>query len=236
MRLLAIPCINRPDLLERCLASIDIVPDRVLVIDNSPDGLDFRVPDHLADVLYHETPPANLGFGGSVNHAIRTHAHLDWWAIANADTEFAPGDLARLAAEMDKGGPRWVGLTDWRVFGLSFEAVQAAGLWDENLHPAYDDDCDYERRCDLAGVTRYFIDGGTTHVGSAAIRSDPRYRERNTRSHAANRAYYVAKWGGLPRGGERFTTPFDAAASVAAWTLDLRRLRDNAWDRDDRDG
>jgi GT2 family glycosyltransferase len=228
--LLAVPCINRPDLLERCLASIDVVPDRVLVIDNSPDGLDFRIPDHLADVTYVDAPPANLGFGGSVNHAIRTHASAPWWCIANADVEFGPGDLARLAAEMT--GARWVGITDWRVFGLTFEAVERVGLWDENLHPAYDDDCDYERRCDLGGVSRHFIPGTTSHVGSAAIRSDERYARANARSHASNRAYYVAKWGGQPRGGERYTTPFGQAASLAAWSLDIRRLRDNAWDRD----
>jgi GT2 family glycosyltransferase len=228
--LLAIPVINRPDLLERCLASIDVVPDRVLVIDNSPDGLDFRIPDHLADVTYVDAPPANLGFGRSVNHAIKTHAHAPWWCIANADVEFGPGDLARLAGEMT--GPRWVGITDWRVFGLTFEAVQLAGLWDENFHPAYDDDCDYERRCDLAGVPHHYIAGATLHHGSAAIRSDARYAYRNTATHASNRAYFIAKWGGPPRGGERYTTPFDSGASVAAWSLDLRRLRANDWNRD----
>lgn len=231
--LLAIPCINRPDLLERCLASIDVPIGRLLVIDNSPDGLDFRVPDHLRDVLYHETPPANLGVAGSWNHAIKTHAHLDWWAFANADTELAPGDLARLAAEMSEPGPRWVGMNgDWRLMGLNAEAVARAGLYDENLHPCYDEDADYEWRCTLAGVPWYFIEGGATHVGSAAIRSDERYARANGRTHAANDAYYLLKWGGMPRRGERFTTPFDSGASVREWTLDVRRLRDNAWDRD----
>lgn len=231
--LLAVPVINRPDLLERLLDSIDLVPDRVLVIDNSPDGLDFDVPDRLARVLYHEAPPANLGVAASWNHAIRTHARLPWWCIANADTELAPGDLARLAAEMDRGGPRWVGMNgDWRVFGLSAEAVEAAGWFDENYFPCYVEDVDYERRCDLAGVQRYFIEGGATHVGSAAYRSDERYARANGRSYPANVAYHVAKWGGGPRGGERFTTPFDSGAPLASWTLDLRRLRDLAWDRD----
>jgi GT2 family glycosyltransferase len=229
--LLAIPCINRPDLLERCLASIDVVPDRVLIIDNSPDGLDFRIPERLTDVTYVDAPPANLGFGGSVNHAIRTHARVPWWCIANADVEFGPGDLARLAAEMT--GARWVGITDWRVFGLTFEAVSTVGLWDENFFPAYDDDCDYERRCDLGGVSSYYIDGTTLHHGSAAIRSDARYAFRNSATHASNRAYFRSKWGGDPRGGERFTTPFDSGASVAAWSLDIGRLRSNDWDRDD---
>lgn len=235
--LLSIPCINRPDLLERCLASIDLIPDRLHIIDNSPDGLDFRIPDRLRDVAYVEAPPSNLGVAASWNHAIKTHAHLDWWAIANADTEFAPGDLERLAAEMAQPGPRWVGMNgDWRVFGLSAETVERVGWFDESFVPVYLEDCDYERRCTLVGIPWYFIEGGATHVGSAAYRSDPAYAAANRRTYPDNLAYYVAKWGGPPRGGERFTTPFDAAASVAAWTLDLRRLRDNAWDRDDRDG
>jgi GT2 family glycosyltransferase len=231
--LLAIPVINRPDLLTRCLASIDTVPDRVLVIDNSPDGLDFTVPAQLEPVLYIEAPASNLGVAGSWNHAIKTHPQAPWWGIANADTEFAPGDLDALASEMERGGPRWVGVNgDWRVFGLSFEAVQMAGLFDENHHPIYLEDCDYERRCDLVGVPRYFIDGGSTHVGSAAYRSDERYARANARTYPENVAYYRAKWGGGPRGGERFATPFDSGSSVAAWSLDINRLRDLAWDRD----
>ena len=230
--LLAIPVINRADLLERCLASVDVIPERLLIIDNSPDGLDYAVPDRLADVLYHDAPPANLGFAGSVNHAITTHASAPWWCIANADVEFAPGDLARLAAEMDQPGPRWVGIGDWRVFGLSFEAVAAIGLMDGNLFPAYCEDCDYERRCELGGIPHYTLDGATTHVGSAAIRSDARYALANARSHASNLDYYARKWGGTPRGGERYTTPFDSGAPLSAWSLDIRRLRANDWDRE----
>lgn len=229
MTVLAVPCINRPDLLERMLRSIDLDLERVHLVDNSPDGLDLAVPDRLRDVLYHDAPPGNLGFGGSVNHHVRTHPHRSYWIVANADIELAPGDLGRLVGEMERGGPRWVGVNDWSLFGLTAEAVALAGLWDENFHPAYEDDCDYERRCDLAGVDRYFIHGGTTHVRSAAIRSDERLARANARSHAANRELYLRKWGGPPRGGERFTTPFDSGAPVSAWALDVRRLRDNAW-------
>lgn len=234
--LLSIPVINRPDLLARCIASIDAPIGRLVVIDNSPTGgyasvVDQNVPDRVADWFVCE-PPANLGVAASWNLAIRTHPDLPWWAFANADTEFGPGDLARLAEEMAKPGPRWVGVNgDWRLMGLSREAVEAIGLFDENHHPCYFEDADYERRCDLGGVTRYFIDGGSTHVGSAAITSDARYARANARTYPANLAYFVAKWGGGHRGGERFTTPFDSGASLASWTLDIRRLRDNDWDR-----
>ena len=36
--LLAIPILNRPDLLEACVASIDADVGRLLIIDNSPTG------------------------------------------------------------------------------------------------------------------------------------------------------------------------------------------------------
>lgn len=233
--ILSIPVINRPDLLARCIASIDAPVGRLVVIDNSPTGgyaavVEAHVPDCVNDWFVCE-PPSNLGVAASWNLAIRTAPAEPWWCIANADTEFGPGDLARLAVEMERGGARWVGCNgDWRVMGISREVVERVGFFDENYHPIYGEDVDYERRCDLDGIPRYFIQGTSTHAGSAAIRSDERYARANRRTHPANHAYHVAKWGGTFRGGERFTTPFDSGAPLSHWTLDLRRLRDNAWD------
>lgn len=227
MPVIGVPVINRPDLLAAFLDSID-QPWPVVVIDNSAG-------DEIAEVCADRDvtlvcPPSNLGVAASWNLVIRTHPDEPWWCIANADTVLGPGDLARLAAEMAQGGPRWVGMNgDWRVFGLSAEAVDLAGLFDENYHPIYCEDADYERRCSLAGVPWYFIDGGATHAGSAAIRSDPHYAARNAQTHPANLAYYVAKWGGGHRGGEVFASPFDRGGPVREWTLDVSRLRQNRW-------
>lgn len=230
---LSIPCISRPDLLARCIASIDFPVGRLVVIDNSPTGgyaevVDRAVPGCVND--WHVTvPPANLGVAASWNLAIRTAPDAAWWCIANADTEFAPGDLARLAAEMEKGGARWVGMNgDWRVFGITPEVIERVGWFDENYHPVYCEDADYERRCSLLGIPWYTIPGGATHVGSATI-ADPRYGSQNARTYPANVAYHRSKWGGGPR-REVFTTPFDLGGSVADWRLDIRRLRDNTWE------
>ncbi len=222
---LAIPFLTGQDDLRRCIRSIDAEVD-LLVIDNSDDGvMDIDLPGWFLPM------PTNIGVAASWNLAIKSHPHEPFWLFANHDTVFASGDLDRLIAEMQKPGPRWVGMNgDWRVMGLSAEAVEAVGWFDENYHPIYCEDADYERRCTLAGVPWYFIDGGATHVGSATIR-DPRYARANARTYPANVAYHRSKWGGPPR-GERFTTPFDSGASLAAWTLDVRRLRDLAWDRD----
>lgn len=226
MTVLVIPFLTGQDALRRCIDSIAPGID-VLVIDNSDGGvvdIDLRG--------WFLSMPHNLGVAASWNLGIKSYPHEPYWLFANHDTVLAPGDLDRLIAEMEKGGPRWVGMNgDWRVMGLTREAVETVGFFDENYHPIYCEDVDYERRCTLAGVPWYFIEGGATHVGSASIR-DPRYAKANQRTYPANVAYHVAKWGGPPRGGERFTTPFDSGASVREWTLDLSRLRDLSWDRD----
>lgn len=228
--LLAIPVLNRPDLLAECIASIDEPTDRLLIIDNSPEGTmgdvaEAALPACVRELFVTE-PPANLGFTASVNHAIKTHPRSPWWAIANADTRFAPGDLARLAEAMT--GPRWVGVVDWRVFGLTAEAVAAAGLWDENFFN-YCSDADYEWRCHLAGVEMLRLPGLTDHVGSVCFAGDDRYAHQNARSYPAERDYYRRKWGGDLRGGEAFTTPFAAGGHVGDWRLDVARFATVAW-------
>lgn len=221
--IVGVPVINRPELLVRFLRSID-VPATVVVIDNS-DGPEIAEACEPFDVTL-VMPPANLGVAASWNLIIRSFPAEPYWVIANADTELGPGDVWRLAAEMT--GARWVGMNgDWRVFGLTAAAVDRVGLFDENFHPIYCEDADYEYRCDLAGVERYFIDGLATHEGSAAIRSG--YGPDNARTYPANVAHYEAKWGGHLRGGERFTSPFDRGGHVGDWRLDLGRLRELTW-------
>ena len=224
---LAIPVIGRFDLLAQAIASIDVPVGRLVIVDNSPLGLGDAVeavcPPTVASVCVTR-PPANLGFPGSVNLVIKTHPEASWWCIANADVVFGPGDLANLARVMT--GARWVGVNDWRVFGLSFEAVARVGLWDENFWPCYCEDADYEYRCTLAGVEWGFIGGTTTHEGSVTIK-EARYAERNGHTYPANRAYYRAKWGGDLRGGETYTTPFDEGTPERG--LDISRVRAQAW-------
>jgi GT2 family glycosyltransferase len=225
--ILGIPVINRPDLLRVCLESID-TEVRLVVIDNSGTGeLGDLAAEIRPDALIVD-PPSNLGVAASWNFIIRSFPAEPYWLIANADAVFGPGDLERLA--IDTPDPRWVGVNgDWRVFGINAACIDRVGWFDENFHPIYCEDADYEYRCSLAGVPWSFIDGTTSHAGSAAYRSDPRYADANARTYPANRAYYEAKWGGALRGGERFTTPFDAGGSVADWRLDRARLASQSW-------
>jgi len=231
MTILAVPCINRPDLLIRLVESVD-EPVTVLVIDNSPDGSIGRAATGVypkaagaeVRVLWF---PHNLGVAASWNLAIKYAPRDAYWLIANGDTELAPGDLGRLMDEAERGGARWVGMNgDWRVFAITSCAIRLAGWFDENYHPIYCEDADYEHRCTLAGVEWYTIPGGATHAGSAAIASG--YGDDNARTYPANVAYHRLKWGGGPR-SERFDAPFDEDGPEDEWTLDIARLRDLGW-------
>lgn len=226
---LAIPGLNRPDLLTRCLASIDVEVCRLLVIDNSRDGSIGDAAEAFgAEII---DVGANLGVAASWNLAIKANPTAPWWAIANVDIEFAPGDLGMLVRHMARPEPAVGCLAAFGAFGINAECIERVGWFDENFAPIYCEDADYEYRCALMGVEIRHLPSATGHAegGSVTYRSDDRYARANARTYPANVAYYEAKWGGPLRGGERFTTPFDAGGSPADWTLHLRRLRDQQW-------
>lgn len=225
--ILAIPVVSRPDLLAECIRSIDI-ECRLVVIDNSGTGeLGDVAADLRPDAVIAE-PIANLGYTASVNAVIRAYPHEPYWVVSNADVVFHPGDLQRLLDE--PGG--WVGVVDWRVFKLAGSTVDAIGLWDEAGFFNYCSDADYERRCDLAGIDRHFIDGATSHAGSVTIQ-EPRYGADNRRTYPEEVAYFQAKWGVPVRGTGGFATPFDEGGHLGEWRADLPRLRRISWNDPD---
>lgn len=224
---LAIPVLNRPDLLAKTVASIDHPVGTLLIIDNSPElGMgDVAEASMLAfQHLVVTEPPTNLGVAASWNLAIRSYPR-DWVCLANADVEFAPGALAALDEAMAEPGLRC--LVEFAAFGISPEVVDTVGWFDENFHPIYCEDSDYRYRCALAGVPIEDIPNGSTHVGSVSYRGNPHHAD-NARTYPANVAYYTAKWGGFI-GQERYATPFGADVPLDHWRLDRGRLARGAW-------
>lgn len=89
------------------------------------------------------------------------------------------------------------------VDGKLFERV---GQFDENFSPAYNEDLDMHWRITLEG--EYAAATGTAkfyHYGSRTIFSDSNLRNQNFRTHSANDAYFVRKWGHKP---ETIDAPF----------------------------
>jgi GT2 family glycosyltransferase len=91
-------------------------------------------------------------------------------------------------------------------------AIEIVGYFDENLFPAYLEDCDYSYRAALAGLQEGYCPGtAVRHLGSATISRDPILRIENQLTHGLNFQYYRNKWGGI-NGQETFTRPFNSLA------------------------
>jgi GT2 family glycosyltransferase len=221
-----VPTLNRPDLLDKMLLSIDHPVGGVIIIDNG--DVVGALPDLPFEVRVI-APGYNIGVGASWNFGMKITPAAPWWLITNDDLEFGPGDLARTEAAVDPGAAALYYMLGMACFGVTFHALRAVGFFDENIHPAYNEDLDWGRRADLAGVIKVQAGFTGTHVGSAAIYSDPALRVANGYTHASNDRYYAAKWGGPKQGGETFATPFNRGGHVGDWRLDIARLRENAW-------
>jgi GT2 family glycosyltransferase len=250
--------LNRPDLLARCIASIDYPVDRLVIVQN---GRDEDMPDlgnleprtsNIQHRIIIKHP--NAGVAGSWNEVIKLFA-APFWMLVNNDIEFAPGDLEKMMsytnaeignAEMLKSERPGILYGNHRAswFVITADCVSRAGLIDENFFPAYLEDCDYSRRCDLLRVRRINVpdchaihgtatDGADQTKGSCTIHSDERLARANMRTHGRNFEYYRAKWGGI-NGEEKFKTPFnDPHWPIQHWNFlpEMRELQQGDWDK-----
>ena len=211
---LIIPVLNRYDLLQRLLDSIDFPIGDLLIIDNGGDVEGLRFPDFVLNS--HILPlPSNLGVSGSWNLGIKLFPHHNKWLFASNDAWFGPGALQRLCdARRDE-----IVLSEdfpfWHVFSVGDEALSAVGLFDEALHPAYFEDNDMKRRAEHFGVPIRKLSAPIGHDNSSTIKSDNRLHGLNAATFVRNQDYYHDK---VAR--EDF--------GPGGWDLGRRRL--NSWD------
>ena len=90
-----------------------------------------------------------------------------------------------------------------------FEKV---GYYDVHFYPAYFEDNDYAKRCDLAHIKYGTVESAIFyHFWSRTIHEGG-MKEINDRRFDANRQYYFAKWGGYV-GQEKYVKPFNYLAN-----------------------
>lgn len=205
---------NRPDLLDRLLDSLDVEVGRTLVVDNG------RIGYQREGVTVFTPPFQSLGWPGTLNFGVMQAPDAPWWLLVNDDAWFESGKLALLAEDVESdiaAGRAIVNHHEWTVVALTSLVVERVGLFDEHsFWPLYFDDTDYSYRCHLAGIP--VVEGDWCREGdighedvknehAATVRSDPDLAAANNRTWQLNRAAYIAKWGGPP-GREQFTTPW----------------------------
>jgi hypothetical protein len=211
--------VNRPDLLDRMIDSVDVPVGRFLVVDNGNVGYQRE------GVTVWSPPFGSLGWPGTQNFGIRQTPDAPWWLMVNNDAWFEPGKLAELAALMDAADGPVVRHHEFTVLAINRATVDTIGLLDEDsFWPLYYDDTDYAYRCHLAGIPviddPWCLEGDDEWPVSLTVRSDEALSKANNRTWEINKAAYVAKWGGIP-GEERFTTPWDRDLPLWATRPDM---------------
>jgi|Transcript_6781 hypothetical protein len=118
------------------------------------DGrVELRVLDH------------NPGFAGGCNmglHAVHACGQpSSWGLIVNADIEFLPGSLEKLASTMHArvrnetfgvGFPHLAPHNTWSAFAITKRLIDRIGFFDENFYPMYHEDAEYSFRVYLSGL------------------------------------------------------------------------------------
>jgi hypothetical protein len=209
--LLGVPVLNRPDLLERLLGSLDHPVDTLAIVDNSPG--DSAVAGHLEALrqLGHPLigsiriarPFTNLGVAASWNLILTSFPEARHCLLANNDVRLAPGVLPAALAGLNPSRaqfmpllPRPNGFSAFLITALCWDRI---GLFDANFHPAYGEDLDYRDRLraepaidqlEDAAIQSAMAELNQEH--SATIGSNPAYARQNRSSFPLNRLWYLS--------------------------------------------
>ena len=208
---LIVPVLNRYDLLQRMLDSVDVPVEHLLVIDNGT-GSTLTFNENFKKVTVLDMP-ANLGVSGSWNLGIKSFPYAHRWFIVSNDVVFEPGALEKLA-KANRDEITLIGeAPHWQAFALGDEAVNDIGLFDESLFPAYFEDNDYTRRAEFAGVNIRLVNLAIRHDNSSTIKAG--YMDKNEKTYFKNESYYRSK--------------IDSNDYTAGgWSLEIRRA--NGWE------
>ncbi|GAQ86300.1 hypothetical protein KFL_002810080 [Klebsormidium nitens] len=256
--------VNNPKMLRRLVLSIDVPVQVIVIVVNTIPGEAGKqdeqdmmaVIDELQELIGRAffkviRSGCNRGCAGGWNSIIHSTSSAPWWLVINDDAAFTPGAL-RTLHDYVSGTPDVAvyKLTGFQVFVLTQLAVAKVGVFDENIWPAYAEDCDYDLRIQLSGVlvaprppefTNIHGDpesGASSSLVTSRGGGHPDYGRRNQCSHTNNRMYYQKKWNlssqscGKQLEGMFLTPHGNPSRSLASWTFDeaLRARSETCWD------
>jgi len=217
---LIVPVLNRYDLLQKMLDSVDVPVRHLLIIDNGASGVENDIELNVPECVEHTTylpMPANLGVAASWNLGVKSFPYDDRWFIVSNDVVFHPGALERLSEARVDAITLSSMFPHWQAFCLGYEAVRRVGLADEAFFPAYFEDADLDRRAQRYGVPIVQMQIPMTHENSSTLKADPHYKNRNANTFVINNRHYSNKVS-----NNDFT--------AGGWSVERRRQ--NGWERD----
>ena len=211
-----IPVLNRYDLLERCLDSLDFPVEKIIIIDNGGKIEEdcLMMPRHSRHgKTYIMDMPSNLGVATSWNLGIKMTPFASGWILLNSDAWFMPDKLEQFWEQCYPDEIHLTGSPEWACAWIGSEVVKEVGLFCEAFHPAYFEDNDYERRAVRLGKTIRRSQNIIVHDNSSTLLSDVRYQAKNSATFNSNHELFKLR---------------NARLDAGQW--DLQRRLDLSWD------
>jgi len=211
---LAIPVLNRYDLLDQNLETVDYPVKEILIVNNGKEPYEPKRTDLNIRVL---NLPSNLGMSGSWNLTIKLYPHEEYWMFSSADTHWIPGAMEKVH---NASGKNNLVMTKegWSAFSIGENAIREVGLFDEYFYPIYYEDNDYYERFIRSSLKEYYVSGeievSVPNGRSSTINSDSNLMNRNQETFDINKAYFNKKQ------SEDFKI-------TGVWNIDRRRQ--NEW-------
>ena len=225
--------VNTPSWLTGLIESVDYPVENFVIINNN--GRDqitkelnaiTQIPHRFIKKITVCHMPGNIGCAGAWNLIIKSFLMVPYWVITNPDIAFNSGFLEKMIAKaqnkevgMVHGSPGATNTGGFEVFLLKDWVVQKIGLFDENLYPAYDEDCDYIMRIQNESFARdfftepLFLHGDSYDYavgGSQTLKEDLILKEKVDRSTLINESEYMdKKWGNGWHWCDQYKHPFN---------------------------
>lgn len=212
--LLGVPLLNRPDLLERLLASLDHPVETLAIVDNSRGASSEAAVRELLERLEREGHPGvrqiavarpfgNAGVASSWNLILRAFPAAPLCLLINNDVVMAPGVLKQALKQLNAGEPQIMPLLpvpqQFSAFVITASCWDRIGLFDPGFYPAYCEDLDYRDRLrddpSVQWLEPHELQSSMAHlnhIGSATITSDADFASRNRSSFALNRLWWLS--------------------------------------------
>jgi GT2 family glycosyltransferase len=201
----AIPTINRADLLNEALAKYfeDFKNTHIAICDNGNQDIITREENFM---IYR--PQENLGVAKSWNMLIdysdkigATHVLIlnDDIYLGKNETELALLIKNNLDADFINS------FHNWCSYILRVDIWKKAGMFDEEFFPAYFEDNSFDYKMTLVGAKKTwtsFLDP-IVYRNSMTIAKDPTLNQK----FMQNKEMYIQMWGGLPT-EEKYKTKF----------------------------
>jgi GT2 family glycosyltransferase len=202
----AIPTINRADLLNEALAKYfeDFKFTHIAICDNGNQNILTREENFM---IYR--PAQNLGVAGSWNMLMDYSDKIGATHILMLNDDIYLGKSAETIMYLIRnniGYDFFNSYHNWCSFILTIDIWKKVGGFDTEFFPAYFEDNSFDYKMTLAGANKSwtsFLDP-VVYRNSMTIAKQP---ELNSR-FMQNRQMYIDMWGGLPT-EEKFTTKFN---------------------------